>query len=222
MGLEASIATASLSDTLRERTASVHLTAERSGIISDILKRKAGRDGYVLLLRNILPAYENLEAGLEQRSHHPALSVFAQPALFRAKSVRNDLVQLAGADFESSLPFFDAGAQYAQCVARAADGDGMRLLSHAYVRYFGDLSGGQVLKKLLGQSMALPPEALTLYEFPDIADHRAFKDQMRAAIDRAPVSDPEELISEALTAFQHNIAVSDAVQGWVSSTGQKS
>ena len=80
-------------------------------------------------------------------------------------------------------------------VAMAAQGDGMRLVSHAYVRYFGDLSGGQVLKRLLGQSMALPPEALTLYDFPGISDPQAFKDEMRNAIDRAAhaVADPEDI-----------------------------
>jgi len=33
--------------------------------------------------------------------------------------------------------------------------------------------------------MELPPEALTLYDFPGIADHRAFKQVLRDAIDRA-------------------------------------
>ena len=62
--------------------------------------------------------------------------------------------------------------------------------------------------------MELPPEALTLYDFPGIADHRAFKQELRDAIDRAAdaVSDPEDLIAEALVAFEHNVEVSRAVQ----------
>ena len=209
----------SLSEALRERTAAVHVTAERSGIINDILKQKAGRDGYALLLRNVLPAYEALEAGLRDRGQNKVLSVFAQPGLARAQSIRNDLTQLVGENFERSVPLLDAGKQYADRVARAAEGDGMRLISHAYVRYLGDLSGGQVLKKLLGKSMELPPQALTLYDFPDIPDHNAFKNELRAAIDKAAdvVSDPEELISEAVAAFQHNIAISTAVQDKVGS-----
>lgn len=217
MGIEAPFTAAkgvSLSEALRERTASVHLTAERSGIINDILKQKAGRDGYALLLRNVLPAYEALEAGLRDRRQKEVLSVFAQSGLARAQAIRNDLIQLAGDDFENTLPLLDAGRQYAERVAQAAQGDGMRLISHAYVRYLGDLSGGQVLKKLLGKTLELPPQALTLYDFPQIADHSAFKDELRAAIDKAAdvVSDPEELIAEALAAFEHNIAISNAVQ----------
>lgn len=217
MGIEQPIVSAAqplrLSDALRERTEQVHLTAERSGIVADILRRKAGRDGYALLLRNILPAYETLEAALRQHSRNESLAIFAQPALFRADAVRNDLVHLAGADFETSLPLLDETKRYVAAIEDAAQGDGLRLLAHAYVRYFGDLSGGQVLKKLLGQSMQLPPEALTLYEFADIPDHKAFKNEMREAIDRAgDAGDSEPLIAEALLAFEHNIAISNAVQ----------
>ncbi|MET0278989.1 MAG: biliverdin-producing heme oxygenase [Pseudorhodoplanes sp.] len=210
----------SLSEALRERTVSVHLAAERSGIISDILKRKADRNSYALLLRNILPAYEALETALARRSADAVLSVFALPALFRSQALRNDLAAIAGADWERSLPLLDAGARYAARVSLGAQGNGMRLVPHAYVRYFGDLSGGQVLKKLLGQSMDLPQDALTLYDFPGIVDHRAFKQELREAIDRAAdsVADPEDLIAEALIAFEHNIEVSHAVQSQLADT----
>ncbi len=202
-----------LSEALRERTAQVHLAAERSGIISDILKREAGRDSYALLLRNVLPAYEAMEAALRARKSQPIFDVFSAAPLFRAPALRNDLVQLSGEAFERALPLLDAGARYANRIDDAAQGDGMRLLSHAYVRYFGDLSGGQVLKKLLGRSMDLPAEALTVYEFPGIDDHRAFKSELREALDRAAdVADSEILIAEALAAFEHNIAISNAVQ----------
>lgn len=222
MGIEMPFTAAqgvSLSEALRERTAAVHVTAERSGIINDILKQKAGRDGYALLLRNVLPAYEAMEVGLRDRLQNKVLGAFAQPGLARAKAIRNDLIQLAGRDFESTLPLLDAGREYADRVTRAGEGDGMRLISHAYVRYLGDLSGGQVLKKLLGKSIELPPQALTLYDFPQIADQNAFKDELRMAIDKAAdvVSDPEYLISEAVVAFEHNIAISTAVQKQVGS-----
>ncbi len=96
-------------------------------------------------------------------------------------------------------------------------------MAHAYVRYFGDLSGGQVLKKLLGRSMQLRPEALSFYDFPDIADHRSFKNEMRAALDDAAdvISDQEGLLGEAVLAFEHNIAVSRAVQDAIAAPSQE-
>jgi heme oxygenase len=96
---------------------------------------------------------------------------------------------------------------------RAAAGSGLRLVSHAYVRYFGDLSGGQILKKLLGKSLSLPAEALTFYDFPG-RDAQTLKTEMRDALDRAGriAEDPEMLVLEAISAFQHNIDVSREVQ----------
>src|SRR5207237_3072297 len=58
-------------------------------------------------------------------------------------------------------------------------------ISHAYTRYLGDLSGGQIIKKILARSLALPPEALSFYEFPEIADIRRFKDAYRDVLELA-------------------------------------
>ena len=38
------------------RTRNLHLEAERSGIIRELLRGNASRNGYILLLRNLLPA----------------------------------------------------------------------------------------------------------------------------------------------------------------------
>lgn len=202
-----------LSEALRDRTARLHAKAERSGVLADILQRKCDRGGYALLLRNLLPAYERLESELHKRATHPALGVFADRSLRRSDRLRSDLRMIAGAGWEQSLPLLASGAAYAAGVTGASAGDGLRLVSHAYVRYLGDLSGGQILKKLLAKSLSLPADALTVYDFPD-ADTRTLKDDLRAALDRAGriTDDPHMLVIEAMTAFEHNIAVSRAVQ----------
>jgi heme oxygenase len=202
-----------LSDMLRERTKRLHAVAERSGTIADILQKKCDRFGYALLLRNLLPAYERLEAELSARRAHPVLGVFAHRALRRSDRLRTDLQAIGGVDWERSLPLLRSGISYAAAISEAAAGDGLRLVSHAYVRYLGDLSGGQVLKKLLGKSLSLPAAALTVYEFPDIEAH-VLKARLRDALDRAGrvTDDPHMLVIEAMTAFEHNIVVSREVQ----------
>lgn len=203
-----------LSEVLRERTGRLHAVAERSGIIADILQRKADRGGYALLLRNLLPAYERLEAELSARRAHPVLGVFAHRALRRSDRLRSDIRTIAGADWGRSLPLLASGIAYETAVTRAAAGDGLSLVSHAYVRYLGDLSGGQVLKKLLGKSMLLRANALTVYDFPDI-DTQILKRELRDALDHAGrlTDDPHKLVIEAMTAFEHNIGVSREVRG---------
>jgi heme oxygenase len=204
----------SLSDVLRERTSALHAEAERSGIINDILRKRADRLAYALFLRNLLPANEEMERALERHRGSPVLRTFARPELYRAQRIASDLAVLCGDDWVENLPLLTAGKDYGADVAEAGRGDGLGLMAHAYVRYFGDLSGGQVLRRLLGTSLALPPGALSMYEFPDVRDPHEIKRLMRKAIDEADVtgSERELIIEEAVGAFRHNIEVSRAVQ----------
>jgi heme oxygenase (biliverdin-producing, ferredoxin) len=87
-------------------------------------------------------------------------------------------------------------------------------MAHAYVRYFGDLSGGQLLARLLGTSLGLPAQALSFYNFPVATDARSLKEEMRAALDRAGRNPGrrQRIIEEGILAFEHNIQLSEAVQ----------
>jgi heme oxygenase (biliverdin-producing, ferredoxin) len=104
-----------------------------------------------------------------------------------------------------------------EAIEHAAGGDGSRLIGHAYARYLGDLSGGQIVKRLLTRSLELPSEALSFYDFPGIADIAAFKSEYRAAIDQTG-DDSEDfaaIIEEGARAFELNIALSIALQAEV-------
>lgn len=95
----------------------------------------------------------------------------------------------------------------------AADG-GSRLIAHVYTRYFGDLSGGQILKKLLAGNLGLKSRELSFYDFPGIADAAAFKRDYRKALNQAAqeISDVDAIVAEAMSTFEHNIAVSESVK----------
>jgi heme oxygenase len=199
---------------MRELTHGLHAQAERSGIINDILRNKASRYGYALLLRNLLPAYRQLEAGLEAHRRSPAVGTIARREIYRAPALASDLAAIFGTGWESALPLLPAGEQYARRVAAAAQGDGIQLIAHAYTRYFGDLSGGKVLKVILARSLGLRPQELAFYDFPKIIEIDRFKQDYRRAIDDCAVliADSGMVVCEAMTAFELNIAVSEAVQ----------
>lgn len=170
-----------------------------------MLHGRAGRTGYALLLRNLLPVYRAIEEGLSRGE--PALRPFARPELYRTAQIQADLAALCGADWPAMLP---AGARYAARAARVADRDGTLLIAHAYVRTLGDLSGGQMLGRLLGRTLGLPAAALTFYDFSDVADIPATKAAWRSALD--DVAAPARLLHEARVAFRLNIALSEAVR----------
>jgi heme oxygenase len=203
---------ATLAAALRMRTGALHARAERAGVVRAILAGEASRHGYALLLRNLLPAYQALETGLER--HRATLAGLARPDVYRAGAIAADLAALSGRDWPDRLRLLPAGARYAHRVALAAEGNGARLIAHAYARTLGDLSGGQVLRRLLARTLGVGPGSLTFLEFPTISDMAAFKADYRAALDRAgsTVGNLDDVVNEAAVAFRLNIHVAEAVQ----------
>jgi heme oxygenase len=97
---------------LRERTQVLHTRAERSGIINDTLRGKASRYGYAMLLRNLLPAYQEMEAGLEWHRQSRGVRAFARREVYRARALEAELKGLYGAAWAQSLSLLPAGEQY--------------------------------------------------------------------------------------------------------------
>jgi heme oxygenase len=210
----ATVMESGLADALRQGTAALHREAEQSGIVHDILHRRASRSGYALLLRNLLPAYQEMERGLTRLHAAPGVREIVRPELYRAAALAADLEALCGRSWSRSLALLPAGERYARRVALAARGDGSRLIGHAYTRYLGDLSGGQALKRLLARSLGLCPQELAFYDFPAIGDLESFKLAYRGTLDRAgtEIADRAAVVDEAVRAFRLNILVSTAVQ----------
>jgi heme oxygenase (biliverdin-producing, ferredoxin) len=208
------IAPGALSDAMRERTRSLHAEAERSGIVADIMHQRASRYGYALLLRNLLPVYARMERRLEGHRHATRLAGIARPEIYRAAAIAADLDILGGRGWRRSLPLLPAGERYARRIAVAARGNGARLAAHAYTRYLGDLSGGQILQRLLIRSLGLDGASLSFLDFSSLGDQAGFKAAYRAALDAAALaaSDRAAVLDEAVLAFRLNIALSIAVQ----------
>jgi len=197
---------------MRERTRELHSRAERTGIVNEIIRGLSNISGYKLFLRNLHPAYQQMERGFQRHEHNPALAFLVPQELCRARAIEADLHMLEGPDWANKLPLLPVGQLYAERVAQASEGDGGRLIAHAYSRYLGDLSGGQILKRLLGRSLNIGPEALAFYDFPDIKDVDAFKTAYKTAIDDAEknIDDVNAVVEEAAVAFELNIVLSDA------------
>lgn len=205
---------ASVLTTIYLRTKALHTEAERSGVIRDMLRGEASRDGYILLLRNLLPAYEALEYGLDEHRDSAELSELASFKLDRAPAMRSDLDALCGPAWEDRIPLLDAGKAYGEKVQDATQGDGTKLIAHAYTRYLGDLSGGLILQKLLARTPGLQPAEMSFYCFPKFADLGKLKSQYRDALDRAAsmAINPDPIVEESAEAFRLNIELSWAVK----------
>ncbi|MFT4276533.1 MAG: biliverdin-producing heme oxygenase [Rhodopseudomonas sp.] len=196
------------------RTRQLHLEAEKSGILAKILHGTAGRDGYTLLLRNLHPTYQAIEAGIERHRDNPILSPLAAYSLARTPAIESDLKALAGADWRERLPVLPSAAAYAERIVQVSQGDGSLLIAHAYTRYLGDLNGGQIVRRLLEKTMQLGADELAHYDFSAIGDPATLKTDYRDALERAGAAapDPAAIIEEGAVAFTYNIALSMDVQ----------
>ena len=203
---------ASLLDALRHRTKALHVQAERSGIIAEILHGRATRQAYALLLRNLLPIYVTMEDALERHRGTPVTGRIVRSQLYRTPAIASDLRVLS--EGLAELPVLDEAVDYADAVLRASGGSGVQLIAHAYARYLGDLSGGQIMKQLLVKSLGLPTSALSFYEFPAIIDMAACKSDFRDAIEQVgnEIDDFDAIVEEGARAFELNINLSVALQ----------
>ena len=84
------------------------------------------------------------------------------------------------------------------------------LVAHAYTRYLGDLSGGQVLGKITQKSLGLSSnEGLAFFSFPGVTSPNRFKQLYRSRMNTIELTEEEraEVLEEAVSAFEFNIQV---------------
>ena len=81
------------------------------------------------------------------------------------------------------------------------------------MRYLGDLNGGQILARLVGESLGLGAEALAFHTFPHLPDPPRAATALREAMNAIvlPPALDEAMVAEVLAAFRFNIALSEAV-----------
>lgn len=197
-----------LAERLKTATKQLHRTAERSGVMAAMLRGELGRGAYVALLRNLAAIYDTLEPALAHHATHPALRPLHDPALARAGALHADLTRLHGPGWADEVPVEPAAAAYAARLADLAARKPALLVAHAYVRYLGDLSGGQMLGPMVERQFGLAPgEATAFYRFGPPAQPGELKQAFRAALDALPLQPGEDdaIVAEACDAFGRHV-----------------
>lgn len=198
------------SEELKSHTASAHEHAEQAGFVTELLAgRMEASQVAAMLLQNYV-IYRALESALEVNPD-PRLAPFADPALMRVPALQKDLAVHFGDDWERKLGagqlHVTPGAQtYADELGALGPGSATYLMAHHYVRYLGDLSGGQIISALVQRHYDLRPEGLNFYVFDGIGKIKPYKDSYRSHLDEADFSDTEkqEILHHAEVAFETN------------------
>jgi heme oxygenase len=195
--------TSALPERLRLETRDLHAAAERSGVMGALLQGRLPLVSYRALLVNLHTIYAALERALEAHRHDPQAGPLRMPPLYRSAALASDLNSLRPPAQTREAPVEEAAASYAQ---RLAGGAPATLVAHAYVRYLGDLHGGQVLKRLVARAYGLADHGLRFYDFGSDEQVAALRQAFRAALAAVPVTpaQADACVAEARWAFvQH-------------------
>jgi heme oxygenase (biliverdin-producing, ferredoxin) len=197
--------TLSLAERLKSETRALHLQAERTPFMAALLRGSLECMSYCMLLRNLHQIYASLEPALAAHADHPALAPVVLPGLPRTARLVDDLDALHGPGWNSTLALLPSAAAYARRLQHLAERRPELLLAHAYVRYLGDLSGGQVLRRLVPVRPGLPPGAgHSFYEFGGPAHAAHLAQLFRGGLGRVALDANAEdaVVAEACQAFR--------------------
>ncbi|WP_448597087.1 biliverdin-producing heme oxygenase [Thermoleptolyngbya sp.] len=205
-----------LASKLREGTKKSHSMAENTGFVACFLKGTVEPTSYRKLVANLYFVYSAMEEEMQRHREHPLLSQLYFPELNRKASLEQDLTYYFGQNWKEQVAPSDAAKDYVARIRKVSNENPELLVSHLYTRYLGDLSGGQILKKIAQNAMNLSDgRGTSFYEFEQIPDEKAFKVMYRDRLDSLPVDEAtaDRIVDEANAAFGMNMAMFKELEG---------
>lgn len=193
-----------LAERLRAATRSLHGEVERAGVMRMLLQGDLPRASYCALLANLHVVYGALETGLLQHAAHRQLAPLVRPELFRVAALECDLAQIHGSAWTAAIKRLPAAMRYAGHLEQLAECTPTLLAAHAYVRYLGDLNGGQVLARVVARSLKLTAgTGVAFYDFGGRDQAALLACGLRAGLDRIAGSEAEAqaIVAEACDGF---------------------
>lgn len=201
-----------LSVALREATAEAHERAEGSAFVSDLLGGVHPLAAYTALVVQNHAIYTALEQLTPGWRGHAVAGPFVRGELLRLPALEHDLEALLGPTWRSAAPgmVLPATLAYTARLRDVAGSWAAGFVAHHYVRYLGDLSGGQVVGRRVGEIFGPAGVGATaFYAFEAVPKVKPFRDDYRARLDAVPVAADERdrMLAEAVRAFECNRAV---------------
>lgn len=197
-----------LAQQLREGTTKSHSMAENVSFVKSFLGGVVDKKSYRKLVANLFFVYTAIEEEMENNKNNSAINSIYFPELYRKASLSQDLEYYYGSNWHQYVEPSLATKNYVNRIHEIGNSQPELLIAHAYTRYMGDLSGGQILKKIAQSAMQLSgTDGTSFYDFQSIKNDKVFKKNYRNALDNAPISENQinQIIAEANIAFNLNM-----------------
>ncbi|HMO95929.1 MAG TPA: biliverdin-producing heme oxygenase [Tepidiformaceae bacterium] len=194
---------AGFSEELRKATGRSHGDAQHSPFMSALFAGGLSRERYANLVAQYYFIYGALEERARSFGGDSAVPPFTDGRLERLPAIEADLRHFLGAGWRSEVRPVVTTLEY---VGRILGATPNGFVAHHYVRYMGDLSGGQHIAKVIARQFSLDSAGLAFYDFSELGDLDAFKQAYRAKLDSAGWDSAarQEVIEEALLAYDLN------------------
>lgn len=203
---------ADLSELLKEGTKEAHDRAENTQFVKDFLKGNIRKELFKLATTALYFTYSALEEEMDRNKDHPAFAPLYFPMeLHRKEALVKDMLYFFGEDWEKQVQCTEATRKYVERIRYVGQKEPELLVAHAYTRYMGDLSGGQVLKKVAQRALKLPStgEGTQFYLFENVDNAQQFKQFYRARMNALDLNleTKEKIVEEANKAFEYNMQI---------------
>uniref|UniRef100_A0A3B4A6F5 heme oxygenase (biliverdin-producing) n=1 Tax=Periophthalmus magnuspinnatus TaxID=409849 RepID=A0A3B4A6F5_9GOBI len=201
-----------LSEQIKTATKESHVRAENTELMLSFQRGQVTLPQFKLLLCSLHEIYTALEEEMDRNRDHPAVApIYFPQELSRLESIEKDLAFFYGPEWREQIRTPAATKRYAHRLRQQIGRENPELLvAHAYTRYLGDLSGGQVLGRIAQKSMGLKgSEGLSFFAFPGVSSPNLFKQLYRSRMNSIELAqeERESVLQEAATAFELNIQV---------------
>ena len=200
------------SQALRERTWSGHGESEGATFMSDLMTGKGTREDYIALVAQHYFVYEALEGAAAVFADDPVAAPFLSDQLTRLPALESDLGFLLGDRWRDAIAPLATTARYVRRIREiAAERWAGGFVAHHYTRYLGDLSGGQVIRRMMQRRYGFETNGVGFYLFDQIASPKEFKETYREQLDAVAwdEAERERVIAEVLAAYRLNTELFD-------------
>ena len=207
-----------LAGQLREGTKKSHTMAENTGFVACFLKGVVEKTSYRKLIGDLYFVYKAMEEEIDRlvQEDHPVIKHIGFKELFRRQTLEKDLEFYYGNNWLDQIKISESAKSYVDRIRLVANESPELLVGHHYTRYIGDLSGGQILKKIAKKALNLRgDDGLNFYEFKLIEDEKLFKKSYSETLNKLPIDQKiaDNIIDEANKAFAYNMNMFRELEG---------